>query len=439
MGAALIGCQPSPRAPAPKAPTPSVAAPAPPTEPAAVEPPPMIAAPPAAVADAAPRPLRRCFDTVPVWVDAPVPDLLDRAEALLQTDDAEGALACAEEACRQAPRSVDAHQDRASALLRLGRIEAAREAITLVLAIAPTDPSSLLFAADLFINHLPATTERASIGLEYVRRAGRSSAAFRARSGLLEGQALIDLGRAADALRALTRALQEAKTSEAKVAITYELGVAMFELARFSDAQARLAAVLEQEPNHAQAHFHMGLVLERAGEMELAEQHFAAATAADATAFPPRVEVAADAFAEQVREAVSQLPGPMQESLRDVPVEAAELPTLEDLTAESPPLSPTILGLFRGLPLGRVDDGVGVRLKNVRTTAGRGGVVGASVPPSPASFAIPERGIVIYRRNLLRSVRGVAEVQPAIVRTLLHEAGHLLGEDDGSLRDRGLE
>jgi predicted Zn-dependent protease with MMP-like domain len=50
-----------------------------------------------------------------------------------------------------------------------------------------------------------------------------------------------------------------------------------------------------------------------------------------------------------------------------------------------------------------------------------------------------ERTIVLYRRNLLRTVRDAAELEQAIARTLLHEVGHLRGEDDGSLRDRGLE
>jgi predicted Zn-dependent protease with MMP-like domain len=40
---------------------------------------------------------------------------------------------------------------------------------------------------------------------------------------------------------------------------------------------------------------------------------------------------------------------------------------------------------------------------------------------------------------LLRSVRDLTELDEAIKRTLLHEVGHLRGEDDGSLRDRGLE
>jgi predicted Zn-dependent protease with MMP-like domain len=64
---------------------------------------------------------------------------------------------------------------------------------------------------------------------------------------------------------------------------------------------------------------------------------------------------------------------------------------------------------------------------------------GATPSGNPASYATPERAIVLYRRNILRSVQSAAELDRAIERTLLHEVGHLRGEDDGSLRDRGLE
>jgi len=118
-------------------------------------------------------------------------------------------------------------------------------------------------------------------------------------------------------------------------------------------------------------------------------------------------------------------------------------------------MSPTILGLFRGLPLDWKADAT------TPTPAGRTGQAGrgkkgrrpiASGDGNPgddadgngshgdgARCAVPDRAIVLYRRNLLRTVGDEAELDRAITRTLLHEVGHLRGEDDGSLRDRGLE
>ena len=54
-----------------------------------------------------PRPLRRCFPEQPAWVDAPVADLLDKASDRFDHGDYAGTLACAEEAARQSPRSVE--------------------------------------------------------------------------------------------------------------------------------------------------------------------------------------------------------------------------------------------------------------------------------------------------------------------------------------------
>ena len=147
-----------------------------------------------------PRPLRRCFPDRPAWMDAPVAALLDRAAELFDDADYIGALACAEEATRQAPRSVEAHHNRAISLMRLDRLDEARDAIALALALAPDDPETLEAAADLNINQLPPSVDRSALGLEYARRGsrhvGRRDRERIARLALLEGQALIDLGRA---------------------------------------------------------------------------------------------------------------------------------------------------------------------------------------------------------------------------------------------------
>jgi tetratricopeptide (TPR) repeat protein len=119
------------------------------------------------------RSLRRCFAERPAWIDAAVADLLDRAADLFDAGDYSGALVCAEEAARQAPRSVEAHHNRAVALMHLDRLDEARDALALALALAPQDPETLEAAADLFINQLPPSADRSLLGLEYARRGTR--------------------------------------------------------------------------------------------------------------------------------------------------------------------------------------------------------------------------------------------------------------------------
>ena len=139
-----------------------------------------------------------------------------------------------------------------------------------------------------------------------------------------------------------------------------------------------------------------------------------------------------------MKRAVDALDPDIRRDLANIPVEAADLPSSEDLTAEKPPLSPTILGLFRGLPLDW----------NAReplpTQSGRPGgknhrAEDEGTPARLAPAEAPDRTIILYRRNILRTVKDDKELDQAITRTLLHEVGHLRGEDDGSLRDRGLE
>ena len=394
------------------------------------------------------RDLRRCFSDRPAWSDAPVSELLDRAGSLFDRDDFTGALACAEEAARAAPRSVEAHHDRAAALLHLNRVDEARDALALALALGPDDPETLEATADLFINQLPPAADRSAIGLEHARRGFRRAAgldrARAARLSLLEGQALIDLGRSEEAIRRLNVTLSLAPRL---VAARYEKGVAEFELCRFEDARRTFQKVLDQIPEHAHALFHLGLIEERQGDEAAADRYFAEAATRDPTSFPAPPPVSPEEFAARVKAAVAALPADVRADIAESHLEASELPALRDLVAERPPLSPTILGLFRGLPLhwgadadnrpqaGRLAQGKAQRVND----RGPAPVPTGEVEAAGASCGTPERTIVLYRRNLLRSVRDSSELDEAIRRTLLHEVGHLRGEDDGSLRDRGLE
>jgi tetratricopeptide (TPR) repeat protein len=397
-------------------------------------------------AEPTPRPLRRCFPAEPAWVDAPVDALLDHAADLYDAGDFVGALACAEEAARQAPRSVEAHHNRAIALVRLDRLEEARDALTLALALGPDDPETLEAAADLNINQLPPSPDRSALGLEYARRGSRRvphrDGERVARLALLEGQALIDLGRGGEALHRIDAALA---ASPGFTAASYERGVALFELCRFSEARPMFEKVLVGTPDHAHALYHLGLIEERIGDEATAARHLAAASAADPKSFPPPPEISQLDFAARVQRAVAELPEDIKHDLAAIKIEAADLPDEADLVAEKPPLSPTILGLYRGLPLGFGE-------KEASSTPAARSSKGRAVPPpgAPPSAARPtasstakcdadERAIVLYRRNLLRTVRDAPELDQAISRTLLHEVGHLRGEDDGSLRDRGLE
>lgn len=342
--------------------------------------------------------------------------LAARAAEELDAGADDRALACAEEALRLSPRLVPALTARADALAALGRNEAARVAYARALAVDPDDPVALLGAAELYVRRLVSDHEGLTLGLEYAKRGLRAAArrvprdpALVARLELVAGMGENDLGRSRLALAHLERSLLEVPDDPDAV---YEKGVALYELCRFDDARRTLEKALVLAPDDAWALYQLGLVLERTGAHARAEELFARARALAPEDFRPEVPVDGSAFDHEVTAAVASLPDTEQRALAAVPLEIVELPDAGDLLAVDPPLSPSILGLFRGPAEGEpCTDADGPRC----------------------------RSIVIYRRNLIRFAKDRRELADQVRVTLLHELGHLHGESDDELRARGLD
>ncbi len=342
--------------------------------------------------------------------------LVTRAALELDRGDAARALSCAEEALRGAPRYVVALHLRASSLAELGRLDEARLAYAHALAVDPDDPEILLGAAELYASRLPGGRPNLELGREYALRGARAALLRRGAGRELAGRLFLaaamvenDLGESHRALAHADRALQlGTERSDAE----YERGVALYELCRFDAARASLRRVLAAEPEDAWALHYLALVAEATGDARQADELDRRARKLAPNDFPSPVDVDRETFEHEVRAAVASLPANEQRALKVVPVEVAEVPTLDDLTAVDPPLSPSILGLFRG--------------------------------PSEGERCLPEdgpscRSIVFYRRNLARFARTRGELKEQVRVTLLHELGHLHGESEEDLRARGLE
>lgn len=322
-------------------------------------------------------------------------------------------------------------------------LEADRIAVARALAIDPNDPNTLAEAAELYLVRLPASTSRSELGLLYARRgreqlerrhlapAGKPRSKRRAaavvvklekmtaderelyaRLNLLEGEALLDLGRARSAIERLDVALQDTRDAKIEAQAHYERGVALFELCQLVEARRGFEDWFthhagEISDTAAFAHHHLGLVLELLGDAEASSRELATAARMQPERFPDLLPIDLAEFRRIVDTEAKNLPASSIADLKLVQLETAELPDLRDLTLEEPPLSPTLLGLYRGLPLGEE-------------------------PSEP-------RAIVLYRRNLLRVVRSREELVAEVRVTLLHELGHLRGADDDDLRERGLE
>jgi tetratricopeptide (TPR) repeat protein len=336
---------------------------------------------------------------------------LDAAAKAYDAKEYDVALSCAEDELLDDPESAAAEQARGSALAALGRIDEARLAYTHALALDPDDPLILADAANLYLTRGDVTRELDEIALEYARRGERRARRRRPELveelDLLQGMALNDLGRSQEAVTKLGEALEH---DPSDLDARYEHAVALFELCRFAEAKTDLKRFLGEKPDDAYGHHQLGLTLERLGETRAAKAELDKSTMLDKEAFPPPLAVTMDEFKGMVDSAVSGLPKPLREDLGKVKLSVEEMPELADLTVDDPPLSPTILGLFRGEPIDTEDEESG-----------------------------EPRAILLYRRNLVRVAHTREELAKQVKVTLWHELGHLRGADDDQLRLRGLE
>lgn len=342
----------------------------------------------------------------------------DAVLALASSQYREGAFAdawaCAELAIDLIPQAVEAQHLHAAALSALGRYQEAQVSFAMALLLDPDDPETLADVADFYINILPPKRRQTlMIGLEYARRGGqgalarrRSDNGLRGRLLLLEAEALNDLNRADVALPRVTEAMElEPGLSGAQI----EYALILFGLLRFEESEQALLEMLGTSPRNARAHYFLGLIYERSGRKPDAEAHFERARQLAPREYFAPYAVSEFEFAEEVQRAVSELPKVLATLLDEARLEVADLPLQSDLEASNPPFSPTILGLFRGLPAGVESEG-------------------------PVA-----RTVILYRGNITRSVRTRAELNLQIRNTLRHEIGHLQGFDEDELRRLGLE
>jgi predicted Zn-dependent protease with MMP-like domain/Flp pilus assembly protein TadD len=328
------------------------------------------------------------------------------------------ALARADEALRAEPRSVAALQYRAAALAELGRVEEAREEYERALALDHDDVDLLLGAADFHVNVLQedeADRDLVERGLALARRGAKlarkaGDPALEGEFRWLEGVGLNQLGLSREALQVLAAA--EAALPDS-VEVLLEQGFALYELCRLDEARAVLLRAEALDPDEPWTHHTLGLVAERAGDAEEARRRFARAHKLDPDAFPRPIALSPQAFDKAVEDALESLPESVRRYLSNVAITVEDQPSDDDLLGSDPPLSPAILGLFRGAPYGRK----------------------SSMDP----WSHFPSAIVLYQRNLERFARSRAELTEQIGITLIHEVGHFLGLDEEELWARGLD
>lgn len=164
----------------------------------------------------------------------------------------------------------------------------------------------------------------------------------------LLGEALLEL---ADYELALTAFQQRVGLDGGDPASLLGLGIAAFQTCDLPLATETLREVIRVEPDQAEAHYYLGLALERTpGHSREALNELMAAFQLSPARFPlPRDLTHAD-WQELVAGAVARLPESLHAFYSNLPFAIDDLPDIDELRAHDPPLPPTIAALHVGEP-----------------------------------------------------------------------------------------
>ncbi len=213
-----------------------------------------------------------------------------------------------------------------------------------------------------------------------------------------------------EAERALV-ALQGAERSADPALFFHLRAAAHYELAELERARDDARRALAVNPEVAESQALLAKALEYLGDAEGADEHARLACEIDPERFPLPLEVSDEEFDALVEKSLLELPAEVHKHLEELPVLVEALPAREVLTAEKPPISPDVLGLFVGRHL----------LERTHS----------DLPGTPGA-------IYLFRRNLLRACGDREELAREVRITVQHEVGHLLGLDEDDLEKWGL-
>jgi len=368
----------------------------------------------------------------------------------LETGDVESARKAAQAVLAHGERVTPSAASRMDALLLLAAC--AREendvdgALESLQAAAEEDPewcTPELWMAEV----LSEDPERLDQALRHARRALDRAEEEDEYLDTLRCKAAIelDLGRPSEArktLKGLPPAELPLDDSEANL----DFAQLLMDLGDAGEARLRLQAVVDAEPELADAWYLLGAAAELLGEEEAKRAAWTRTRAldlkvtdagsgggggrttdeegtgqgtgqrvreaaigreADSAFRPPRLEE--DTLVALAEATLAELPPELRSLMENVPIVVAEMPAAADVATG---LDPRLLGMFSGTP-----------------HAENGGVL------DPAMLT----EIVLFRRNIERFAVDDEMMADEVRTTLLHEAGHFFGLDEAALASMGLE
>jgi tetratricopeptide (TPR) repeat protein len=163
----------------------------------------------------------------------------------------------------------------------------------------------------------------------------------------LLGEALLELGQPEVAVKAYEHRVRVAGDEPD---VLLGLGLACYELCDLPRAIECLREVVRQVPDHAEAHFSLGLAQEASGNDSEAASAFQAAQLLAPDTYPAPMQLTDGDWRAAVGEAVAALPPTLAPVLDGLRIQLVDRPTIEELRAHHPPLPPSVAALLDGDP-----------------------------------------------------------------------------------------
>lgn len=193
------------------------------------------------------------------------------------------------------------------------------------------------------------------------------------------------------------------------------MAMARFDICDLVGAVEAAREAVRLDASLAEAHFALGLALERLpGRSVEAAQALIAANRLDPLAYPFPIRLDQSGWEQALTTAMLQVPPQVRALWEGVPVRLPDVPDLEMLRRSQPPITPRLPGMFEGDPPSMQD------------------------PPPDDPWSHSPDGLSLYTRNLAR-VHSLEELVERLADVLEQEALVWVGEDPWGPDDVELE
>jgi predicted Zn-dependent protease with MMP-like domain/Tfp pilus assembly protein PilF len=329
---------------------------------------------------------------------------LDRGWDLLKEDDLDGARAAARAALEEDAESAEATTLLGAIASSAGDDDEALELYRRASRLDAEYVAPLLYAAELLIWPREEHEEAVKLIDQALEHADEEEDYLDAL--LLKVEALLDMGDHDDEARKLLEELPPTQLPDASLHLRAARFLADLELQEQAEEHYQQALVLD--PKSADAYHGLGIVYEERGDTRAMVKAFMKVRELDLEAKPASWTMTQEEFEAVAEDALAELPERIRLLLGNVPIVAADYPSIE-IVAEGN--DPRMLGFFSGVPY-----------PEKQTMGG--------IPHLDCAF--------LYQQNIERICQTREEATTEIRTTLLHETGHFFGLSEEELEAMGL-